>query len=262
MKQKILILFLTLLGTITISYGQLQKDAVCIGEQYTIRSEILDQDREILIRLPLGYDTADTEYPVHFILDGEITFLPYAGVVQILAMAGKIPDAIVVGITNVNRNFDMNPRENADKFLDFITRELAYVIKQDYRANGQQLIAGYSVAGNFVMYALFRATNHFDYFLSGSPYRLNMYDNSYFESLSSDIQTGKTVYTSMGNRDLDDQIEAYLDFCKKLEQQSGDKLKFRYDLEEDRDHLSNVLSNWEDGLYYLYSDWNPEGNAN
>ncbi|MEN8193322.1 MAG: alpha/beta hydrolase-fold protein, partial [Bacteroidota bacterium] len=90
-----------------VTFGQIEKSPINIGESFTINSEILNQEREIFVWLPQGYDTSEYSYPIHFLLDGEITFLSYSGIVHIMSLAGQIPEAIVIGIPNINRDFDL-----------------------------------------------------------------------------------------------------------------------------------------------------------
>lgn len=157
------------------SFGQNSNKPICFGEKITVKSEVLNQDRDIQIRLPDDYDTSNEEYTVHYVLDGEITFTCYSSIVQLKYFSRKIPKAIVVGIPNVNRSFDMNPKENATNFLKFITHELIPEIDTKYRTNTKRILTGYSMAGNFVINALLHQSNYFDMFLSGSPYRHDIY---------------------------------------------------------------------------------------
>ena len=214
---RVCILFFISFLILQISFGQNADNPICIGEKIVIESEILNQNRDIFIRLPENYDISKEKYTVHYILDGEITFYGYSGIVQIKSIAEQIPNAIVVGIPNVDRNFDMNPKENAGNFLRFITNELIPKIDEKYRTNDSRILTGYSMAGNFVMHALFNGGNHFNMFLSGSPYRLDIFETNQTDPFFEDSKNTQTIYTSMGDKDRKEQLKFYNKFCKYFE---------------------------------------------
>lgn len=256
--NRIFLLTATLVCYLSISaFGQTEKLSLIQGEKFVLKSEILDQDREILVSLPPDYEAGDGSYPVHIILDAEITFEAYAGVVHIMHMAEQIPDAIVVGIPNIDRSFDLDFMRNGAKFLEFITQELIPVIDGDYRTTEERLIAGYSVAGNYVMYAFFYGQEYFSRFLSGSPYGMHLFFKS-LNLLPDGFAKPKVVYTSMGSEDKPEQVGPFLEFCEELARIPIDGFEFRYELLDHKDHNTNILSNWEDGLSYLYRNWNPK----
>jgi predicted alpha/beta superfamily hydrolase len=238
-------------------FGQVEKDPLVRGEKFVLRSEILEQDREILVSLPPDYKNGEDSYPVHIILDAEITFEAYAGVVHLMHMADQIPDAIVVGIPNIDRAYDLDFMRNGASFLDFITQELIPVVDSSYRTEGERLLAGYSVAGNYVWYVFFEGSAYFSRYLSGSPYGLFLFYNRHLYNLPEVLPESRAVYTSMGNDDLQDQFGPYKEFCSELEQMAVKRLEFRYDILDGRDHNSAILPNWYDGLAYLYKSWKP-----
>ena len=255
--KHLLLIFVYLCSFSISSLGQTQKLPLLLGEKFILTSEILNQDREILVRLPNGYTAGKDSYEVHFILDGEITFKAYTGVVDIMVAAELIPDVIVVGIPNVDRRFDLNPRQNGGKFLEFITRELIPLIDSEYRTKSERLIAGYSMAGNYAIYAFLKGHDSFDKFLSGSPYRLDLYDENQISLLPDAFQSPKAVYTSIGKEDMQEQVQTFMDFCKMLESKSMDGFTFRHELIDGRNHDTNILPNWQDGLAFLYSNLKP-----
>jgi hypothetical protein len=234
------------------------KDPLVLGEKFVLKSEILEQEREIMISLPRGYEEGKGSYPVHVILDAEITFEAYAGVVHLMFMADQIPDAIVVGIPNIDRSFDLDFLRNGAKFLEFLTQELIPHVDNSYRTTEERLIAGYSVAGNYVMYAFFEGSEYFSKFLSGSPYGLYLFYNTHLYNLPDALPEPRDVYTSMGAEDLEDQLGPFKEFCGVLESLTIEGFNFKNEVTDKRDHNSNILPNWHDGLAYLYRDWKPE----
>ena len=73
-----------------------------IGRSYTITSQILGEDRPLLIGLPAGYDGSDEPYPVVYVLDGQAHFHHTTGTVQFLARNDRMPESIVVAVGNIN----------------------------------------------------------------------------------------------------------------------------------------------------------------
>ena len=128
-----------------------KKEAIVTGEKIEIYSKVLDENRKILISLPEGYDKSEEKYPVLYLLDGEFFFLQATSAVKYLSELGyirnqPIPQLIVVGIVNVDRNRDYTPtyapqQDNlefptsggADKFLEFMISELLPYIESNYR---------------------------------------------------------------------------------------------------------------------------------
>ena len=72
MKKLFTLIALTILSNF--SYGQDKKDIV-IGKRFSIKSEILNSEREISVYLPNSYNQNNyTNYPVLYLLDGRKFF--------------------------------------------------------------------------------------------------------------------------------------------------------------------------------------------
>ncbi len=89
---------------------------VTIGTTWTIHSKILNEDRQLLIHLPLGYRYSTRQYPVMYLLDGPKEFEHVVGIVDFLARNWRIPPMIVVGVANKNRLHDMTTAAIRDTF--------------------------------------------------------------------------------------------------------------------------------------------------
>lgn len=133
------------------------------------RSNILGQDRELIVHLPRGYDRSK-RYPVLYVLDGSSQDQPLASTLDSLSAQGLVPQTIVVGIPNMsgtNRTFQLvppfmrtdpaipdSPKGTGDQFLEFMEKELVPFIAKQYGASGTRLFAGNSRGGLLVMYSL------------------------------------------------------------------------------------------------------------
>ena len=80
-----------------------------IGETITLKSDILNEDRQILISKPAGYDQSSMKYPVMYLLDGNAHFHHTTGIIQFLWSIGNMPQMIVVAIPNIQRTRDLTP---------------------------------------------------------------------------------------------------------------------------------------------------------
>ena len=88
------------------------------GKNYKkIYSEILDETRSFLVHLPEGYENSTKRYPVLYMLDGGDLALHskyisrYSKAVSTLKELDytKMPEIILVGIANTDRQRDMLP---------------------------------------------------------------------------------------------------------------------------------------------------------
>jgi predicted alpha/beta superfamily hydrolase len=155
-------------------------EPVVIGERTSIHSEVLNEERPLLVRLPESYQSAgDRRYPVIFALDGETHFHLLTGVVDWLSQRStQIPEVIVVGIPNVDRVRDLAPSvdpENgrgggADDFLQFLSDELIPHIDKHYRTRPYRILTGHSLAGLFTLHTLIREPSLFQGYIAMSPW--------------------------------------------------------------------------------------------
>jgi len=173
MKLIRIILFFILLTIV--SYSQ-QVEQISIGEQHTIFSKILDEERSILISVPLDYNESQKRYPVIYITDGgKYRLLGYGGLVHYLGYY-EMPEMITVFIPNTDRGRDLSvdPLEQlpnsggADNFLNFITDELIPYIDDSFRKTGYRVLFGSSAGGEFTFYTLITKPDFFDAYIAGS----------------------------------------------------------------------------------------------
>ena len=145
-----------------------------------IYSEIVADSFFILVSVPNSYASGDNNYPVLYVLDGDISFGIAASISRYLQIGNNIPELIVVGIGygSLNksvvkkRNRDYKPEQTggADNFLEFINKELIPYIDKNYRTvQGDRTINGYSLGGLFCLYTLFTSSETFNGYIIGSP---------------------------------------------------------------------------------------------
>jgi len=152
----------------------------------TLRSAVLNEDREVLVHLPAGYDAEPTRrYPVVYVLDGSSQDIHTAATAALMARIGLMPPVIVVGIPNVSgegrqrdytpptmaMDLDVpdSPRGGADRFLAFLKTELIPDVDRRFRTTSERMLAGHSRGGLFVAWSLMADPDFFQARFAHSP---------------------------------------------------------------------------------------------
>lgn len=126
----------------------------------------LNESREVFVHLPIGYDGAEQRYPVLLVLDAEEVFRFAVGTVDFLAPS-RMPEMIVVGIPNTNRERDLwvDPG-NLDgahvHFTRFLEQDLVPVIDARYRTQPYRVLYGFCSGASTVFWLLFRNSGLFE----------------------------------------------------------------------------------------------------
>ena len=165
-----LILIFIFYATSSSLSAQTDNAPIICGNYTRIHSNLLGEDRTLLIRLPEDYGKSDKTYPVLYKLDGEIgSFLQaFSAVFYLFDMTGNAPDHIIVGIENTDRNRDMGLDAGANNFIQFIQSELIPFIDKNYRTNGFSILCGQSSSAVFALYSFLKQPDLFDAYILGS----------------------------------------------------------------------------------------------
>ncbi len=155
------------------------------GKSYLLASTIMDEDREINIWLPPGYDeNSDNRYNVLYLIDGgtEQDFPHIAGLAQHGTISWNFEPLIVVGIKTNTRVYELtqpatderygeyqNPNGGADRFRRFIGEEVKPWVEANYRTNGNDAVIGESLAGLFIVDTLLKSPDMFGDYIAVSP---------------------------------------------------------------------------------------------
>ena len=180
-------LYTTLLFTFFVSciaIAQTTGKDIVIGKSFSINSKILNEERPYQIYLPSDYDFKGQPVSVLYLLDGERHFHHTTGIVSFLKKQGRIPNFMVVSISNTtDRTRDLTPTINldmkaldqmptaggADKMLSFIKKELIPHIDKTYNTNSFKILTGHSLGGLFAVHTLINEPDLFDAYISISP---------------------------------------------------------------------------------------------
>jgi len=170
------------------SFSQISK--INVGKSFKIHSRILNEKREIWIRLPESYSRKSArKYPVVYVLDGQSHFFSVAGMVSHLSGDGnaKIPEMIVVGVlSTLDRTRDLTPTHCAGEephvdsascafsggnsnFISFFEKELMPYIQSKYNASNYNTLIGHSFGGLMVLNTMMTKTNLFNSYVAIDP---------------------------------------------------------------------------------------------
>ncbi|RLC52475.1 MAG: hypothetical protein DRI23_02660, partial [Candidatus Cloacimonadota bacterium] len=263
--QRVFVISLLLLYIATSLFSTEIKDGQYIlGEQITIKSKILDQERQILVYTPTGYKTATVEYPVMYLLDGGYHFLHTTGIVQYLAGLGIIPQTIVVAIQNIDRNKDFLPSNTKDipssggapEFLSFISDELMPYIDENYRTVSYKTLVGHSFGGTFTAYTFLEAPDLFNAYIAISP--VMHWDNDMLitkaeTALKEKYDTYKFYYMTLGNEPS--YLPAIGKFVALVDTKFPENLDFSYTHMPEENHGTIPHKTIYNALEKLYKDW-------
>lgn len=159
---------------------------VVIGTKQSLRSNILNEEREYWVSLPDSYNDKESSYkryPVLILLDGNVHFKAVSGAVNYMSSdtyrSRTIPEMIVVAIQNVDRRRDYTPdkiitvRENntggGENFLSFLEGELIPELDQKYRTEPYRILFGHSLGGLLATHTYMKVKTLFNSFIAVDP---------------------------------------------------------------------------------------------
>ena len=242
-------------------------------KRFTIKSTVLGEDRIILVRTPAGYETNKLSYPVLYMTDGDGHMGHTASTIEFLTQNGRIPDLIVVGVTNTDRTRDLTPAKASDKdangnlrwptsggadnFLKFFETELIPEVEKEFRVQPYRIFAGHSLGGLFAIHAMIAKPGLFNSYVAVSP-SLQWANDEELKRAETFLKNQKelkaTLFVSIGNEP--GAIGEDFDKFKALLEKSNIK-GFEWQAERlmDEDHGSVVLRSHYFGLRKVYEDW-------
>ncbi len=144
----------------------------------TFQSKRLGDARQIKIQLPRGYgENTEKSYPVFFVLDGDYLFEAVAGNVDYYSYWEDMPEAIVVGVNQLNTRYDdclyseqnSLPVDSGAKFFEFLGLELVPYIEANFRTVNFRVAVGHGETANFINYYLLKENPLFQAYVVVSP---------------------------------------------------------------------------------------------
>jgi predicted alpha/beta superfamily hydrolase len=247
-----------------------------IGREITIRSDVLGEERTVFVRTPEGFGEA-SRHPVLYLTDARAQFQHTAATVRFLAGNGLMPEMIVVGITNTDRNRDLTPTRaglvqpggrrqelptsgGGDRFLDFVEQELMPLVEARYHPAPYRLFAGHSFGGLLGIHALLDRADLFGAYICVSP--ALTWDNGVVirqttERLSARDRLDKTLVVTVGSDETQEMLEGVASFEAAVRAGAPDGLVFVSKTFVGDDHGSVVLGSHLFGLRKVFEGWRP-----
>lgn len=243
-------------------------------ERLVVKSQVLGEDRVILVRTPAGYARGSEKFPVLYMTDGDAHIQHTSGTISFLARNARMPEMIVVGITNTDRTRDLTPTRvervpgnpnaqgfptsgGADKFLKFIETELIPLVESKYRTMPFRALAGHSLGGLFAVHAMLTKPELFNSYIAVSPSL--QWDNfgeidRVKEFFKTRKELNRTLFASLGNEpgDIGDAYGLFQDELRRQQLKGFVWEAVRY---EDEDHGSVVLRSHYAGLRKVFDGW-------
>lgn len=239
----------------------------------TVKSSVLGEDRVILVRTPVGYESNNQSYPVLYLTDGDAHMGHTSSTIEFLARNGRMSETIVVGIPNTDRTRDLSPTRpdtkgatgapqfptagGADNFLKFIETELIPDIEKRYRVRPYRTLAGHSLGGLFAIHAMLARPEVFQSYVAVSP--ALQWDNQVTVKRAEDFfKTRKdlnaTLFVSLGDEPggIEDGFHQFKQILARNQARG-----FEWDAQQwsDEDHGSVVLRSHYFGLRKIYDGW-------
>ena len=254
------------LGVGALEAPALRAAPITLGETATLHSEILGEERELLVYLPNGYEQGDQRYPVLYVLDGRPSFKLTAGIVHGLAESGDIPRLVMVAVANTDRWRDLTPTpgpESAttgggDAFLEFIEKELVPWVEGRYRTTSHRAFLGHSLGGLMAVHALVERPDLFDGLIALSP-TLGWDDSDVVdraaELFARSQKLERHLYLALADEPND--RPPYLRFVELLDRSAPPGLEWRDERLPTASHLSVRVAATLGGLQAVYDGWRP-----
>lgn len=251
------------------------------AEEITFHSDVLGEERTVLVRLPEDYEHSARRYPVLYVLDAEYFFQQATSAVQFLSDLGydaaqhPIPEMIVVGVVNVDRDRDYAPTHapeqsngrlsfptsgGAARFREFLEEELIPLVDARYRTLPHRVLSGWSLGGLFTVHTYLEQPDLFARYLAISP-SLWWEDSVVVKDTRRRLRSGgtlspKRLVITLGALEGGDMNGAVRrNFAPLLAAQRRPALDFALVEIPGESHRRVPYKAYYEGLTALYTDW-------
>lgn len=240
------------------------------GISYTLRSDVLDDERQINVWLPPDYSRSEASYTVLYLLDGALDqdFHHIAGLAQLGSLSWTYGPLIVVGIQTKDRRAELTPHASdarylqafpqnggAESFRRFLETEVLPFVEDRFRVGPRRAVMGESLAGLFVVDTLLDQPSLFNDYIAISP-SLWWDDRLLLNNAASRLQaaegTGRRLYLAVA--DEGGTMQQGVDQLREALGDSGaETIEWRYsDRSAIATHATIYHSAAEEALRWLY----------
>ncbi|NQT97571.1 MAG: hypothetical protein HQ562_07505 [Candidatus Marinimicrobia bacterium] len=236
-----------------------------IGSYMGLQSDILGEQRVLVVGLPEGYDQTTERYPVMYLLDGDFHFHHVTGLIDFLADLDLIPRIIVVGLQNTDRDRDFTPTAiaerptsgGADNFLTFLEDELFPAIDGQFRTVPHRILVGHSLGGLFSIHAMLIKPELFNAHIIISPHVI--YDDDFILLQAGRLMetigySPKALYMAIGEEEREI-LNPSKRMNRIIKNNKYKDFRLKFEVLDNTDHGSVVHKAVYNGLEFIYSDW-------
>jgi predicted alpha/beta superfamily hydrolase len=244
-------------------------------EEHLIDSEILSEGQKISVYLPATYsEPSDNRYPVLYALDGKYYKNSVNAVITHLTENRLIPNTIVVAIENEDRIRHYTPSPHAtadvrsgeaDKFLDYIEKELIPFVDSNYKTSDFRILEGHSLGGLLSLYTLQAKPKLFTAHYAFSP-SLHWGDNMTVKKikryLSSRKDLNQFVYMNLGDEFVESEYDSrnvmrnsFLELQAYFEENKPKGFRVKTEVLSHLPHTATNLTGLLHATNELYRNW-------
>ena len=235
--------------------AQTYDSVINIGKNFTIKSEILDQDRSIQVYTPIGYEEdLDRFYPVFYVLDGQEYFMHGIAYQQMLHFRDKSPDFIIIGIRTDRRMRRTLFHSESENFIAFLEKELIPFVDTSFRTKKEKerLYFGWEMAGGLGLEVLANNSNLFSGFILASPTHFTENRVKALKAFYDKHPSSKTYMLVTGAPE-EHWIEKDSTFMAVINQNKSS----RFAILNREDHYTTPLKTIHEGLSDYFNDYKP-----
>ncbi|MEM6807138.1 MAG: alpha/beta hydrolase-fold protein, partial [Bacteroidota bacterium] len=258
---------------------------IIVGKEYQIESKILNEKRKIKVYLPPSHQdsTLIESYPILYVLDGDWYFQMLTGIIEYSKGSFRMPEMIVVGISNNDRIKELTPSfastdmfgneipglENSgggNAFIRFLKEELKPHIQTEYRAGEFEIIAGHSFGGLLVNHIFTREQDMFNaYILIDPSFWWNGREQirqteSFLQAnpqLKSLLYFGEADNAHTETTNNAPHIEAMDAYKLLIKNAPSENLSYQFDLFEGETHASVGIPSMYKALSFIFEGYRP-----
>ena len=232
----------------------------------SIESEALGTTRELKIQLPRNYEAnEDQAYPLIIVFDGDYLFEVVAGNVDYYSYWKDMPDAIVVGVNQIDSIADdctisvenFLPHKKGAQFYDFVVTELIPFVTENYRSLDFKIAIGHGKTANFINYFFFKKSPVFNAFIALSPELASYMQENLTRQFSIEQKRKSFYYLSTASQDLKQNKKEAVELNTQLSVLENSNLYYSFDNFEGATHYSLVTHSIPKALEGIFSEFQP-----
>lgn len=239
------------------------------------------QQHEVMVVLPDSYSNSpDRKYPVLYFLDAYWDLPLLTGIYGNLHFDNVIPELILVGLSYPSgatyeserlRDFTPTPLRSegalpaggAEKYLQFLERQVLPRIEQEFRADPRaRALGGVSLGGLFTLYAMYEKPALFGRYIAISP--AVEWDNGHFFSVDDKYAKGEKnldarLFLSYGTEEYKPFRDPIIRFQKQLQKKKYKGLMIHNYKMDGLRHTAVKADGYTRGLMWVWQDMAPTG---